>query len=155
MCAKSSVFARARVDALSAGLAVAGEKAARERAPRDHADALRAHERHHLALFLAIDQVVVVLHRRRSASAVPIGEIASTLRELPRVHGRRADVARLARAHDVVERLERLLDRRLRVEAMDLVEVDVVDAEPAQAVVDGVLDVLAREPAMFGSSPIG
>ena len=38
----------------------------------------------------------------------------SALRELPGVHRRRADVARLAGLHDVVQRLERLLDRRRR-----------------------------------------
>ena len=67
--------------------------------------------------------------------------------ELPGVHAGGADVARLARLHHVVERLERLLDRRLGVEAMDLVEVDVVDAEAPQRAVDRVEDVLARQAA--------
>ena len=56
-----------------------------------------AAERHHLALLLAVDQVVVVLHRRRSASSRAGRPGASALRELPGVHARRADVARLAR----------------------------------------------------------
>ena len=41
----------------------AGQAAARERAPRDHADALVDAQRQHLALLLAVQQVVVVLHR--------------------------------------------------------------------------------------------
>ena len=40
-----------------------GQPAAGERAPRDHADALVGAERQHLPLLLAVDQVVVVLHR--------------------------------------------------------------------------------------------
>ena len=59
-----------RVASLRPRLPVAGEEAARQRAPRDHADALLAAERHHLALFLAIDQVVVVLHRDEPRPAV-------------------------------------------------------------------------------------
>ena len=89
---------------------VARQPAARERAPRDHADALVLAERQHLALFLAIEQVDVVLHRREARPAVPVGHV-QRLRELPREHRRRADVQGLAGANDVVERLERLLDR--------------------------------------------
>ena len=40
-----------------------GEAAARQRAPRDHADAEVLAERQHLALLLPVQQVVVVLHR--------------------------------------------------------------------------------------------
>ena len=52
---------------------------------------------------------------------------------------------RLAGAHDVVQRLERLLDRHVVVPAMDLVEIDVVGAEPLQAGVDLGQDRLARQ----------
>jgi len=41
----------------------AGEVAAAERRPEDDADALPFAEREHLGLLLAVDQVVVVLHR--------------------------------------------------------------------------------------------
>jgi hypothetical protein len=53
------------------------------------------------------------------------------LGELPSVHRRGADVARLAGAHHVVQRLQRLLDRSAVVPAMDLVEVHIVGAEPS------------------------
>src|ERR1700743_3636499 len=45
-----------------AALARTGEESAGERAPRDAADALIEAKRNHLALFLAVDEVVVVLH---------------------------------------------------------------------------------------------
>ena len=125
---------------------VAGELAAGERTPGQHADALVDAERKHLALLLAVDEVVVVLHGHEAGPSVLIRE-EQCLGELPRVHRRRADVAGLAGLHDVVQRFERLLDRRLRIPAMDLVEVDVVGAEPAQAVVDLAQDRLARQTA--------
>ena len=56
-----------------------------------------------------------------------------------------ADVERLALAHDVGERLHRLLERRLGVVAVRLVEVDVVGLEPLQRAVDRLHDVLARQ----------
>ena len=65
--------------------------------------------------------------------------------ELPGMHRRGADVAGLAGLDDVVQRFERLLDRRVVVQAVDLVEIDVVHAEPAQAVVDLGHDRLARQ----------
>ena len=48
--------------------AIAGEKSARQRAPRNHGNVLADAERNHLALFFAIDQVVMVLHRDESRS---------------------------------------------------------------------------------------
>ena len=121
-----------------------GEAAAGERAPGDHADAFALAERHHFAFFLAIHEVVVVLHRDESRPAVAIGEV-ERLGELPGVHAARADVASLAGLHHVVERGERFFDRRFVIPAMDLVEVDVVGAEAAEAVVDFGEDRFARE----------
>jgi hypothetical protein len=81
---------------------------------------------------------------------VQIGRV-QRLGELPRVHRRRADVARLAGLDDVVERLERLLDRRAVVPAVDLVEVDVVHAQAAKAVVDLGHDRSAGQAAAVGA----
>lgn len=53
--------------------------------------------------------------------------------------------------HQVVERGERLLDGIRRIEAVDLVKVDRVDAEPAEAGLAALDDVLAREAAHVGS----
>ena len=70
---------------------VAGEQSARKRAPGQQSDALVEALRDHLPLFLAIDEVVVVLHRDERRLRHRLG-----LRELPGVHAARADVARLA-----------------------------------------------------------
>ena len=75
----------------------------------------------------------------------------SDLGELPRIHGRCAEVARLSRLHDIVQRLEGLLDRRVRVPAMDLIQVHVVRSEPPQARVDGRENRLARKAAAVRS----
>jgi hypothetical protein len=69
------------------------------------------------------------------------------MRELPGPHRRRADVERLARAHDVAQRLDGLFDRRVGIEAMDLIEVDIIRAEALQRGVDPLHDVLARQAA--------
>ena len=61
-----------------------------------------------------------------------------------------AHVADLARAHHVVQRGDRLLDGRGIVEAVNLVEIHVIRAQPPQAIVDGVKDVLARESPEVG-----
>ena len=56
-----------------------------------------------------------------------------------------ADVERLALADDVGEGLHRLLERRLVVVAVGLVEVDVVGLQPLQRAVDRLHDVLAGQ----------
>src|SRR5689334_24524452 len=48
---------------------IAGEKATRERTPRNDANALLATERDHFSLFLAIDEIVMVLHRYEACHA--------------------------------------------------------------------------------------
>jgi hypothetical protein len=118
---------RPRVVACSSDGAAAREQPAREGAPGNDRDPLVEALRDHLPLLLAVDQVVVVLHRdeRRLRDEL-------RLRELPRVHAAGADVARLAGLDHVVERVHRLVDRRRVVPAVDLVEVDVVEPEPLQ-----------------------
>ena len=115
--------------------------------PGDDADTLVLAQRQHLPLLLAIDQVVLRLHGDERRPAVGAGR-AQHLHELPCVHRGSADVAGLAGADDIVQRLQRLLDRRIIVEAVDLIEIDIVDAEPGQAAVDAIHDVLARQAAV-------
>ena len=55
-----------------------------------------------------------------------------------------ADVARAARPHDDVERFEGLVERRLAVVAVQLVEVDVVGLQARERAVDRIEQVLAR-----------
>jgi hypothetical protein len=58
------------------------------------------------------------------------------LGELPGIHGGCADVARLAGFHDVMQRFERLGDGHRRIPPVDLIVIDEIGAESAQAVVD-------------------
>ena len=64
--------------------AVPGEHAAGERAPRDHADPLVDALRDHLPLLLAVEEVVVVLHRDELAPAVPVRPRAAPSRTATR-----------------------------------------------------------------------
>ena len=82
-------------------LAAAGQEAARQRAPRDNANSLDLAEGIHLALFLAVDEVIVVLHGDKTGPAMFVGQIEA-LGELPGVHARRANVACLARLDHIV-----------------------------------------------------
>src|SRR6266511_879338 len=130
----------------------AGQQAPRQRAPRDQPDPEVQAERDHLPLLLPVGQVVVVLHRHETGPAMqPRGVLR--LGELPRVHAGGADVAGLAGAHHVVQRLHGLLDRGARVEPVDLVQVHVVGTEPAQGAVDRAQDVLAGQPALVWARP--
>ena len=79
----------------------------------------------------------MVLHRDR-------------VREEPGREVRGAHGADLARAHEAVERLERVLERDVRVGRVELVEVDVVDPEAAQARVAGGADPVRLQPGPAG-----
>ncbi len=127
-----------------------GQPAACHRAPRHQADPLIDTQRDHLALFFAIDQVQVVLHRDEPAPAMR-GRDLLGLGELPCVHGRRADVPGLAGLDHIVQGFHGFFDGRVIVPAMDLVQVDIVSAEPGQARVDTGHDGLAREPLFVGA----
>ena len=70
---------------------------------------------------------------------------AERLHDLPGGEVGAADRSHEAAAHAVVERPQRLFERRDGVEAVDLVEVDVIEAEPFQAGGDLIHDVAARE----------
>jgi hypothetical protein len=61
---------------------------------------------------------------------------------------RDADEARLARVHDLGQRVERLLERDVVVVGVALVEVDVVELQPTKRVVDLLQDLRAREAAV-------
>jgi hypothetical protein len=110
--------------------------AASERRPRRDGHSLGDAQAKHFALVFPIEQVVVVLHRDEGGPAVrPLN--AKGLHELPRMHGRCAEITGLAGANDVVERLECFLERCVVVvEAVDDVEIDVVGAKTPQALVD-------------------
>jgi len=99
--------------------------------------------RHELALDVAHDEAVLVLARGEGVEVPRVG-YPPRLDHLPGGEVRAADVADLALAGEVVEGAQRLLDRRQRVGAVELVEVEPVGLEPPQAVLDRLHDVGAR-----------
>src|SRR6476660_9222455 len=83
-----------------------------------------------------------VLHRYELGPAVLLLQ-RERCRELPGPHAGRSDVAGFSGAYDVVQGLKGFFPRGGRVGPVDLVEVDVVEAEATQAVVDLAEDRLA------------
>jgi hypothetical protein len=61
-----------------------------------------------------------------------------------------ANVKSLAAAHDVVERPHRLFERDPVVEAVSLVEIDVIRLQSSQRLVNRLNDVLAGQPSVVG-----
>ena len=115
----------------------AGQPAPRQRTPHHRADALIEAERHQLPFVVATGQRVVRLVRDIARQSVAVGD-RQCLHQLPaRVVGR-AEVAHLAGTDQAVERRQRFLQRRHRIERVQLQQVDVVGVEPAQSGVDGV-----------------
>ena len=134
----------------------AAQPAARERAPRDDAHAEAPAERQHLGLDAAHEHRVRRLLADEPRVAARLGD---PLRghDLARRIRRRADVADLARTHEIGERAERLVVIGVVVEAVDLVEVDPVGAEPAQAGLALLDDPAARVAALvraFAHRPV-
>ena len=103
----------------------------------------------HLALFLALDHVVEILHRDGPRIALPVGD-HHHLGELVGRHGRAADVAHLARAHELVERVHGLFHRRVRIEPVDLVDVDVIGLQAPELLVDRGHQMLAAGADIVG-----
>ena len=92
-------------------------------------------ERQDRLLDIPPEQVIRRLERVDRANLLERGHLAGVV-------VRHADVANLANADELVERLRRLGDRCGRIGPVDLVEVDVVGAERAQA----RLEVAAQGP---------
>ena len=118
-----------------------------KRAVRRERHAKLAAHGDHLVLVLAVEEVVLALHGREGRPAVR-GSRHLQIVELVGVHRARAERAHLARAHELVEGGERLLDGSGRVKAMDDIEVQVVGAQPAQRVVNLAHDRRAGEAAV-------
>src|ERR1035441_3583535 len=125
------------------------QAATRQRAPGNYADTLRLAKRDHLALLFAIKQVVMILHGNETGPAVKVGEIES-FGELPRMHGRGADITHLAGFHHVVQRHQSFFDRCFVIPAVNLVKVYIVGLQPAQALVEFVKDSFAGKTTAVG-----
>ena len=123
---------------------LAREHALRERRPDDLRDAVRRAERDDVALRPAPEHRVLRLARHELLDA---GEVERLL-DLLRRPLAEAEVPRLARAHDLGQRLHRLLERGVPVVAVALVEIDVVGVQPCKRRVDLLQHLLPRQPAV-------
>ncbi len=79
-------------------------------------------------------------HVTREAVFLRNGE---RLHQMPAREIRAADVADFSGAHEIVERVQRFLDRGEGVKGVQLEEVDVIGAEPAQGRLDRMGQVMA------------
>jgi hypothetical protein len=68
---------------------------------------------------------------------------------------RQADVSDLALAHELRHRADRIFDRSLRVHAVALIQVHVIDVQPLEAALDRLADVRGArvDPAVLGARP--
>ena len=66
---------------------------------------------------------------------------------------RAADIPDLAGADQIVQRAQHLVGGRFRIEPVQLIEVDVIRSEPAQAGLDGWNQVLTRGAHVIGPGP--
>ena len=111
------------------------EETAGQRTPDEQTEPLILEQRNHLAFQLAAGQRVKRLRAPKPFESL-FARNRKRLHQLPRREIRAADVANLAGVHQIVEGAKRILEVRERIEPMDLIEVDVVGAEPLQARVD-------------------
>src|SRR5205814_2876411 len=127
-------------------LDVSGEEAAAERRVGDKADAELAARRQDLVLDVARPQRIFGLQRGdRMDRGGALERLRPGLRE--------AEIAYLAGFDQPRHRAHRLLDRHLRIDAVQVVEVDVVNAELREARLAGGSHVLG--PAVVGLAAVG
>ncbi len=126
-----------------AAAVLAGQQAAREREVGQDADPEPLAAGQQLALGVALEERVAVLraHEAREA-ALPRDPVG--VRDLRGLEVRGADVAHLPLAHELVERAERLLERRDAVVAVVLVEVDPFGAQTPERGLDRPAHRLGR-----------
>ena len=134
---------------------LARQQPAGQRAPDERPDAEVDRGRHDLVLGVARLQREVDLLRGERLVAMALRD-ARGLHQVPPREVRAADVAHLARAHECIERRERLLERGLPVPAVHQVEIDVVARARRRRLASQAAIRWCREsPASFGPSPIG
>ena len=115
----------------------AGKTSPTEGAPDKRADFLIESERHQLPFIFAADEGVVDLMADVAGPAVTLGN-RERLHEMPAGKIGAGDVADFAAFDEGVERFESFFDGREGVEGMHVVDVDVIDAEAAEAVFAGL-----------------
>ncbi len=128
---------------LRAGV-LAGEHALGQRAPHDLPEAVALADGDHGALDAPVEDRILGLVRDRPVGAALVRDAAGAL-DLFRLPLGDAPVEELALADQVLVRLHGLVQRRIGVGAMALVQVQVVGAEPAQRALDALEEMLARQ----------
>lgn len=93
----------------------------------------------------------MVLHRDKRCQVVGDGVVLHR-EELVCIARAHSNVANVARFDNIVQSLHRFFDRCLRVEAMALEDVNVVEIEPFQTSLDAVKDVLPTEACLVSAS---
>ncbi len=106
---------------------------------------MRARHRDQLALDAAIQQVVGRLLGHEAVEAEFFGR-PQRFHHLPGGKGAGAEIAHFARAHQVIQRAQRLVDGDIGLGAVNLVEVDIVGLQAAQRGVALLDDVTAVIP---------
>ena len=134
------------LDVLAARPVLAGEEALRQAVVRQHGEVPRLGDRQERALEVALDQVVVRLQHGELGEPVLALELEGRGQPLGRVV-RRAEVAHRAGAHERVERAQRLLERRVLVVEVGVVEVDAVGPEALERGPRLALDVVGAQVA--------
>ncbi len=102
-----------------------GEEAARQREVGQDADACKLTIRHQLAFDLAFEHVIVRLDRDELLPALHFGEVVAAA-QLPRQKIGRADIADLARPHQVIERAHHFVDGDRIVPIVNLIQINMI-----------------------------
>ncbi|MCY1233054.1 hypothetical protein D9M72_455720 [compost metagenome] len=121
----------------------------------------REDDRTNAEIFERVDQAIVldpaVEHRIArlvdEARGSEILQDGCRLAGALRIVGGDADIERPARTHDMVERAAGFFERRVRIEAMRIEDVDIVEAHALQALVAGSDHVLAAAPFAVRTGP--
>src|ERR1700722_16822484 len=111
---------------------LAGQKAAGDRAPHEDSELLIEGDGNEFVFGLARLERVMKRLRHEWDAAVAARDL-HRLHHVPAGPVRTADVAHLARAHETVERLHRLLERSQAVPLMHLIEIDDIGAQTLEA----------------------
>src|SRR5438128_3388221 len=134
----------ARAPALGRLLQGAAQEPSRERAVRNEPEAVRAAGRDDLELDRARHQAVDALLRHQTQE-VARRRRGARLRDLPAGEVAAPDVEHLPLLDEHLHRLPQLVPRRVPVDVVHLVEVDVVGAQAAQAALARLADVRGGE----------
>src|SRR3984957_6210127 len=140
------VVSTARICGLLVHPAVlAGQQATGKRTPYEQADLFGLQQGNDFPFEIAAGDRVISLKRVEPGQVLELGD-AKGFGELPCLPVGAADVADLSLLHQGVESSKRLFDRGHGIVAMDLVQVDMVGLQTAEAGLHTVHNVAARSP---------